>query len=279
MSFPVPSTWSRDTKEFERDEEKRKKSPCSFFYSQGRALFLAARYFNDERLTDSAKKGVSRKHRHRIQLSLFGQLMAAFEYMLKDFVSQVIDTCDVIDDIIADEDWVNIDTKQVLAQKSSESSVGALLIHPTGGWHNPRKVNARYSKLFGGEIIEEPEIPTLNRMWIIRHTVAHNAGRVTGPDAARFGASDLSEKVVNTDEDFIDQALDFLSPIAERTAESCGKCVLNKWFKSISDADPDFERDKAIYRSLKHLGTYLESRPKNLPDLGKREYSSIKIPS
>jgi len=115
MSFPIPSAWTRDTAEFGRDQEKRRKSPCSFFYTQGRALVLAADYFNEDRLTDSAKGGVARKHRHRIQLSLFGQLMAAFEYMLKDFIGQSLDICDVLDEKIKNADWVDVGVDQVLS--------------------------------------------------------------------------------------------------------------------------------------------------------------------
>lgn len=272
MSFPVPQTWSRDTAEFERDEEKRRQSPCSFFFSQGRALVLAAGYFNEDRLTSSAKGGVAGKHRHRIQLSLFGQLMAAFEYMLKDFIGQTLDACDVIDDKINDADWVTVGVGQVLSQRSSDISAGSLLIHPTMGWHYPSRVNDRFETLYGNSIIKESEIPTLERMWIIRHSVAHNAGFVTGPDAARFGSTNISEEVVNTDHEFMSTALNFLSPIAERTAERCGKCLLHQWMSSISDLEPNFDRDETIYKKVKYLGTYIGSRPTDLPDLGKEDY-------
>jgi len=137
--------------------------------------------------------------------------MAAFEYMLKDFVGRSLDTCDILDEKIKDADWVDVGVDQVLSQKSSDTSVGALLIHPTTGWHYPSQVNERFELLYGNSVIEESEIPTLNRMWIIRHSVAHNAGFVTGPDAARFGSSEISEEVVNTDEDFMASALESTS--------------------------------------------------------------------
>lgn len=272
MSFPTPDTWSRDTAEFQRDEEKRRQSPCSFFFSQGRALVLAAGYFNEDRLTSSAKGGVAGKHRHRIQLSLFGQLMAAFEYMLKDFISQTLDACDVIDDKIKDADWVTVGVEQILSQRSSDTTVGSLLVHPTMGWHYPSRVNNRFETLYGSAVIEESEIPILERMWIIRHSVAHNAGFVTGPDAARFGSTDISEEVVNTNEDFMASALDFLTPIAERTAERCGKCLLHQWMRSISDMEPKFSRDEVIYKRIKYLGKYIDSRPTALPELNEDDY-------
>lgn len=274
MSFPVPSTWDLDTADFKRDEKKRTNSPCSFFYSQGRALLRSAMYFNNDRLSDSANIGTAKKHRHRIQLSLFGQLMASFEYMLKDFIGQTIDSCDIIDEKIKDQDWVDIDVDRVLAQKSSETSVGSLLIHPTLGWHYASEVNERYETLFGNSVILESEAPTLKRLWIIRHSVAHNAGFVTNPDANRFGSTEISEAVVNTDDDFISETFDFLDPIAKRVAERCGKCLLHQWMRSISERSPNFERDQEIYTSLKLLGTYVQSRPTDLPDIGEGDYLS-----
>jgi len=42
--------------------------------------------------------------------------------------------------------------------------------------------------------------------------------------------------------------------------------------RSISDLKPDFNRDETIYVGLKHLGTYIESRPTDLPDIGEEDY-------
>lgn len=272
MTFPIPSVWSRDNDEFIRDEKKRQHSPCSFFFSQGRSIYLAADYFTDDRMTEKAKGGVAKKHKHRIQLALFGQLMASFEYMLKDFMSQSIDAVDVFDYKLAQLDWVKVNVERILFQKVAQTTAGALLIHPTLGWHNPVEVNKRYKCLFNCAVIEQSEIPTLNRLWILRHSVAHNAGFVTAHDASRVGSGSVSEKVIDSDEQFILKTFEFLCPIAERLAERCGKSILKQWLNSSVELESDFNRDNLTYKKLKWLGTYVDSKPKNLPEFGEKDY-------
>lgn len=272
MPFPIPLAWERDTAESQGDEHKRRYSLCSFFYSQGQALVLAARYFSDERLADNARGGVAKKHLHRIQLALFGQLMASYEYMLKDFLAQVIDTADVFDQKLIKQKWINVDVERILSQRMAQTTVGSLLIHPTLGWNDPDQVNQRYQSILSNEVIVASEIPTLNRLWILRHSVAHNAGFVTGPDAARIGSAGIVEKVINTDDNFITQVFEFLTPIAERLANRCGRSALQQWLGSTADLDDNYDRDRLIYERLKLIGTYLPSHPRDLPEITEQDY-------
>lgn len=272
MPFPIPTPWERDTAESQKDEQKRLYSPCSFFYSQGQALVTAARYFSDERLADNASSGVAQKHRHRIQLALFGQVMASYEYMLKDFLAQTVDTADIFDHKLSKQKWINVDVDRVLSQRVAQTTVGSLLIHPTTGWNDPDQVNQRYKYILGNEIILSSEIPTLHRLWILRHSVAHNAGFVTGHDASRIGSAGISQKVINTDDDFIADVFGFLQDIAKRVADCCGRSALHQWLTSTLSLDADYERDRLIYERFKWLGTYLPSRPKALPDFTEQDY-------
>ncbi|MEM7561359.1 MAG: hypothetical protein AAF394_19715, partial [Planctomycetota bacterium] len=109
LVFPIPSRRNRDTVDAKRDELKRQRSPGSFFYSQGWGQVLAAGYFTNERLAESARGGIALKHRHRIHLALFGQLMASFEYFLKDFVAKAVDATTNLDEKIRKEKWLEID--------------------------------------------------------------------------------------------------------------------------------------------------------------------------
>ncbi len=272
VPFPVPPIWERDTDESQRDEVKRLYSPCSFFYSQGQALITAARYFSDERLADNASSEVAKKHRHRIQLALFGQMMASYEYMLKDFLARIIDIVDVFDQKLVKQKWISVDTERILSQRVAQTTVGSLLIHPTLGWHDPDQVNERCQSVLGNKVILPSEIPTLNRLWILRHSVAHNAGFVTGPDAGRIGSAEVFEKVIDTDDDYMWQVFEFLKPIAARLTDTCGRSVLQQWLNSTKDLDANYDRDRLIYERLKSIGTYLPSRPKGLPDFTEKDY-------
>ena len=235
-------------------------------------MITAAKYFSDERLADNASGEVAKKHRHRIQLALFGQMMASYEYMLKDFLARIIDIVDVFDQKLIKPKWVNVDTERILSQRVAQTTVGSLLIHPTLGWQDPDQVNERYQSVLGNKIILPSEIPTLNRLWILRHSVAHNAGFVTSPDAGRIGSAGISEKVINTDDDFMRQAFEFLKPIAERLADCCGRSALQQWLNSTVDLDANYDRDHSIYERLRLIGTYLPSRPESLPEFTEQNY-------
>ena len=272
MTFPVPGQWRLETEQAERDESKRKSSPCSFFYAQGSALVTAAKYFSDDRLLQKCRGGVARKHRHRIHLALLGQLMASFEYMLKDFLAQVVDTTDIFDPQLRAQKWILVDVDRVLSQRVAQTTVGALLIHPTLGWQDPEEVNRRFKQILGNEVIARDEIPILSRLWIIRHSVAHNAGFVTGPDAARLGSAGLSERVVALDEKYLRAAFKLLCGIARRLAEMCGGAILIQWLRSLQGLPAHYARDGYAYDRLKLLATFVASRPQDLPTFGEDDY-------
>jgi hypothetical protein len=272
MTFPVPTVWRLDTAQAERDEEKRRNSPCSFFYAQGRALVTAAEYFSDARLLENIRGGVARKHRHRIHLALFGQLMASFEYMLKDFLAKVLDATDIFDSRLNGQKWIDVDVNRVLSQRVAQTTVGALLIHPSVGWHDPEEVNRRFDQILRNRVIGRDEVPTLSRLWIIRHSVAHNAGFVTAPDAGRLGSGEIAERVVLIDEEYILDTFNFLSNIARRVAECSGRGVLIQWLRSLEDLRPDYTRDQYTYSRLKLLATFVASRPTHLPAFDKDDY-------
>ena len=197
MAFPQPEIWTRESADIRREHSKRIASPSSFFCSQGQSLYLAAEYFRDDRLVEDSRRGVAGKHRHKNQLAIFGQLMAAFEYMLKDFVAKAIDSTSAFDEKVKSQEWLSITTERVLAQRIVQASIGSTLVHPTLGWHSPETVNERFKNLFNVPPINGDEIRTLNVLWILRHSVAHNAGFVTAHDAARIGQSNLAEQVAH----------------------------------------------------------------------------------
>jgi hypothetical protein len=193
MPFPIPEKYSSEAADVARDEAKRRVSPPSFFFAQTQALFLSAEYFKNDRLQPSARGGVANKHRNRIRSALFGQVMASFEFCIKDFIAQVIDSSDVFDEAIHRCKWIDVDKSRVLAQRDVAGSVGALLIHPLLGWHDTDELNKRFEELFKYQLLDRDEAQKLRRLWIIRHSVAHNGGFVTHHDAYRLQAP-TSEK-------------------------------------------------------------------------------------
>lgn len=274
MALQDPKTWTHDAKDMKREEAKREQSPASFFFSQGHALVLAGAYFHNERLTVGSRGGVATKHRHRIRLALFGQLMASLEFLLKDFVAKVVDTVPTFDKDLLKAKRLQVDAARILSMKSAATTAGALLLHPTMGWQDPEEVNKRYESLFSAAPIANEERPVLEELWILRHSVAHNAGFVTAYDAARAGMPHLAGEVADIDQPFLKDSFQFLCQIARRIAEDVGDKVVCRWLKERQLAGRDYSRDKEVYTRLKLLRTYVPSRARELPKMRKSAYTS-----
>jgi len=268
----LPARWTSDAADIAREERKREHSPSSYFFSQGRALVLAAQYFVDDRLVPGAHGGVAKKHRHRINLALFGQLMAAHEFLLKDFIASVVDTVPTFDEALMQAKWIQVDTSRVLSFRSASSTPGDILLHSTQGWFDPDTVNKRYKALFRYEPIASGEIPMLETLWILRHSVAHNAGFVGAHDAMRGSMPHLAGHVADIGPEFIEDAFLFLCEIARRIATVIGDRVLLDWLKTRVPAGKAYTRDNATYVALKHLATFVESRPSELPEFTEGDY-------
>lgn len=271
-SFIIPEPYTSESADIKRDEDKRLRSPPSFFFAQTQALSLAARYFNDGRLRPQTMRMVAAKHRHRIHGALFGQVMAAFEFCLKDYIAQLVDKSDMYDDRIQTSDWIAIDKSRVLARRDSTGGVGGILIHPLLGWHESDKVNERYKGLFDHPIFgSREELLNMDRLWILRHSVAHNAGFVTAHDAYRLQAPRLSERAVRIDEEFLRQAIDFLRAVVRRMGDPIGTAVLRKWFAT--RAVGVWEQDQDVYTALKLVTTVRQARTDPLPKITEAMYA------
>ena len=148
------------------------------------------------------------------------------------------------------------------------------MLHGTLGWYDAETVNKRYSDLFQRAPIKNSEIPDLDRLWLLRHSVAHNAGYVTGYDAVRGAMPDLANAVADIDASFLSEGFDFLCGIARRVAEEVGDAVVVEWLRTRVPAGKDYNRDKDVYRQLKLLATFVASRAKDLPSIMKSLYST-----
>jgi hypothetical protein len=271
MSFPIPDSYKSDAADIARDEAKRQASPPSFFFSQSWGLVLAANYFTDERLA-GGYSAVAAKHRHRIRRATFGQIMAAFEWCLKDYFAQIVDATDLFDRKLEVAKWIELEKSGVLAQRAASASVGAILIHPTQGWHETETVRQRYSTFFEMSPVSNDDAETLDRLWLLRHSVVHNAGFVTNHDSYRMRAHSLSEKVVRIDENFLAETWDFLTAIVRKLGEPVGTRVMQRWVAERCTGV--YVDDEIEYRRLKLAMSVVESRNVNLPTVDEATYNS-----
>lgn len=252
-----------------RDERKRTTSPLSFFYGRGWGLVLAANYFRDSRLA-AGYSAVAAKHRHRLQSATFGMVMAAFEWCIKDYIAQIVSASDLYDGRVEAAKWIDLDKSRILAQREATASIGAILIHPTQGWHDPANLSDRYSEIFERSPIQKSDHETLGQLWILRHSIAHNAGFVTNHDAYRLRAPSLSERSVRIDDAFLNDTWGFLMKIVHGLADPVGTKVLTDWFAQ--RATGDWEQDRQAYEAVKNIVTLVESRDQDLPAADEAAY-------
>ncbi len=273
MSFPIPKKYSSEAADISRDERKRQVSPPSFFFAQTQALLLTAGYFKDERLV-AGYTAVADKHRNRIRSALFGQVMAAFEFCVKDFIAQAIDSSDLFDEKVNDAKWIDVSKSRILAQRESAVNVGAILIHPLLRWHDTDELNLRFSTFFQHQLLERKEAQTLQRLWILRHSVAHNSGFVTGHDAYRLQAPTLTESAIEMDYPFLKDAVDFLRGVVLKFehGQPIGDAVLGEWLNE--KATGVWADDKDAYRRVRSVVTVVRKRTDPLPTFTKGMYSA-----
>lgn len=190
--------------------------------------------------------------------------MASFEYFLKDFVAKAIDATTNLDEKVRKEKWLDIDVDRVLANRSGMATVGSTLVHSTLGWHSPAQVNERYTRLFCRNAFTASEVEVLEKLWVLRHSVAHNAGMIIHYDATRIGDEMLADHAANIDSNFISESFDFLKPIARNICRECGANLFKLQFQPLHARGPDFTADMPSYSRLKPLSEFVESRTQEL---------------
>lgn len=269
MSFPVPLPSTALSSDTARDAEKRLESPPSSFFAQSQGILNAVIYFDP---LHSGYAGAAGKHKIRMWSALFVQLMATFEFTMKDFIAQTLDATYVYDDDVKAWPWLELDLPRVLSMRDGVMRLGSVLIHPLAGWQTPETMNLRYQNVYGRKPIANDEIGPLSDLWIVRHSVAHNGGVVTGPDAARLRDPALANNYVRIDLDYLKKATEFLRVIVARLETVVGPSLLKKWFGNA--ATRTWSTDEADYRKLKLLTTYVQSRTQALPAIDEAAYQA-----
>lgn len=269
MPFPVPDPSTSESADSQRDERKRQASPPSSFFAQSQAIRNTVDYFED---LHSGYPGTARKHQNRTRSALFVQLMASFEFAMKDFIAQTLDATHVCDDSATEWPWLQLDVPTVLSTREGFTRLGAALIHPLLGWQVPETMNSRYQDVYSRQPIAGDELTPLRDLWLVRHSIAHNGGFVTQPDARRLRSQTLADRQVLVDKAYLEEATTFLRGIVSRLETLVGPVLLEMWFNSA--AAGTWDRDEVEYSRIKLLTTYVQSRPRELPDIDEATYAA-----
>jgi hypothetical protein len=186
----------------------------------------------------------------------------------KDFVAQTLDATHIYDDEVKAWGWMQIDVPTVLSAREGLTRLGAVLIHPLQGWQLPKTLNSRYMDIYKRQPVANDEIAPLSDLWIVRHSIAHNGGVVTQPDARRLRNPTLADLQVLIDLAYLEAATEFLRGIVQRLSTVVGPSLLARWFREGSTRT--WGRDQPDYCRIKLLVTYVESRPSTCRQLTRR---------
>lgn len=196
--------------------------------------------------------------------------MASFEFAMKDFLAQTLDATHIYDDDAQQWGWLQLDVATVLGTREGLGRLGAVMIHPLQGWQTPETMNSRFKDVFDREPIAGDEIQPLRDLWIVRHSIAHNGGVVTAPDARRLRSPQLADKQVLIDLDYLEAAADLLRGIVQRLETVIGVALITRWFNE--GATGSWDRDEDAYGPIKLLTTFVQSRPAELPQVDEAMY-------
>ena len=238
--------------------------------SRTQGLLVAARYFEDR--SSAGYAGVSKKHLQRLNSAFLGQLLASFEWCLKDYIAGTLDATDAFDGLLSNQDWLRPRVETIFAQRSEGGSIGALLIHPSQGWHDVDTANRRFKRLFNHElVVSSSDAESLRSLWLLRHSLAHNAGIVTHPDAYRMNAPALAGQTAAIDRDFLADAADVLRRTVRRLEDPIGGAMVKHWF--VNRATGTYTEDRDTYRTLRLIGTAVRRSSEGLPSVTKSRYT------
>lgn len=230
-------------------------SPPSSFFAQSQAILLAVTYLEP---LHSGYPGAANKHKNRMRSSFLVQLMAAFEFTMKDFIAQTLDVTHIYDESASTWSWLQLNVSQVLSTRSGLGRLGGVLVHPLLGWQTPEVMNRRYQDVYEREPIASDELNTLGRLWVIRHSISHNGGVVSAADAARLRTPQLTDQQLLIDEQFLISATYFLREIVRRLSTVVGESILSRWFRE--GATSTWQGDEETYIRIKQLVACEERR-------------------
>lgn len=114
----------------------------------------------------------------------------------------------------------------------------------------------------------------MEKLWVLRHSVAHNAGMIIHYDATRIGDEMLADHAADIDANFIAGTFTFLSPIAKKNCEECGGNLLRTQFQPRHARGPEFVADTPAYSRLKPLSEYVKSRLQELSSIDQPTYEA-----
>jgi len=132
----------------------------------------------------------------------------------------------------------------LLAYRSSPTSVGLIVADCLSGWHNPNKVNEYFKAYWNNTaIFTSEDVNDLELLWQFRHSIVHTAGTITMPDAQK---NPKLREFGNRDIIFTNKFIYELSKRFHNMVYNANARIETKLNQSISGDVPQEEKQKML---------------------------------
>ncbi|MGD9695100.1 MAG: hypothetical protein AB7V42_05510 [Thermoleophilia bacterium] len=244
----LPATSDGTAQREQRLSDKLERSPGSFFKARARDLVLAADYAN-KRLPENAYGGTSRRHYHTVCGATYTVLLSSFELSLKSLYARIIDRTSRYDDRLKDDKSLSIKPELILANREV-TGAGDVFASQWNAWQAPDEVNRRFRTLMQVDPLDKAAVPDLEKLWQLRHVVAHSSGVTSRLDRHRLGGAIEADRALVIDGAYLSEVEARLLTIMTNVVNIVGNRLLDDFFAS----DPTGEARQDEYSALFLLG-------------------------
>lgn len=267
MAVELPGTSDGAAQRERRLSDKLERSPGSFFKARARDLVLAAGYAND-RLPGNAYGGTSQRHYHTVCGATYAVLLSSFELTIKSLYARSIDCTGRYDDRLKGDTKLTIKPELILANRDV-TGAGDVFASQWNAWQAPTEVNQRFCKLIEINPLDNTAVAALEKLWQIRHVIAHSSGVTSRLDRHRLGGAIEADRALVIDGDYLAVVEERLLAIMTSAAAVVGKRLLDDYF----DRNPAWDTEQVEFTALLLLGRVV-GQTQDLPEVTEADFDA-----
>lgn len=263
----LPETSDGAAQREQRLSDKLERSPGSFFKARARDLVLGASYAN-ERLPANAYGATSRRHFHTVCGATYAVLLSSFELSLKSLYARIIDRTGRYDDMLKGDKGLTIKPELILANRDV-AGAGDVFASQWNAWQSPTEVNKRFRNLIAVDPLDNAAVADLEKLWQIRHVIAHSSGVTSRLDRHRLAGAIEADRALVIDGDYLVVVETHLLAIVTAATAVVGTRLLDDYFSN----QPTWDANEDEFAALFLLGRVV-GQTQNLPVVAEDDFNA-----
>lgn len=267
MAVELPGTSDGAAQRERRLSDKLERSPGSFFKARARDLVLAADYAN-ERLPANAYGTTSRRHYHTVCGATYAVLLSSFELSVKSLYACIIETTSRYDERLKGDKKLTIRPELILANREV-AGAGDVFASQWNAWQAPSEVNDRFRSLMEIDPLDNAAVADLEKLWQVRHVIAHSSGVTSRLDRHRLGGPIEADRALVIDGSYLEVVEHRLLAIMRAAVEVVGIRLLDDYFAG----QPAWATNEGEFTDLFLLGRVV-SQTQDLPEVTEASFNA-----